>query len=190
MAVTPMGRVSFPDVFRPKAMQSQDGSAQEPKYRITLIFRPSEMNEADRKLFDELVDSANDVCLEKFKVPINGEYKGQPLKNPFRRGETKPDYYQPGDVFVAFSSKTAPNVVDQKKSPITEQSGAFYAGCYARVSYSKPYAFDHTGNRGVTFSCLNNVQKMADGEPFGAGRTDPDEDFDEVAGGAVNDVAF
>ncbi len=74
---------------------------------------------------------------------------------------------------VRASSKTRPSVVDLNIQPIIDPN-AFYSGCYARATVSF-YAYNQNGNKGVGCG-LNNVQKLADGEPL-SGRTTAEEDF-------------
>ena len=66
----------------------------------------------------------------------------------------------------------------------------FYPGCYARATV-RAFAYDQAGNRGVAFG-LQNIQKLADGEPLG-GRTKPHDDFepvdDDVANGGAPKTA-
>jgi hypothetical protein len=49
----------------------------------------------------------------------------------------------------------------------------FYSGCYARVKIT-PFAYNNKG-KGISFF-LGNIQKIRDGEPFGA-FSDPNKDF-------------
>ena len=160
--VTPIGRMSFPELFKPKAFESE-----EPKYSVVLLFDANDPQLAAMKMI------ASAAAKEKW-----GDNIPKSLRSPFRNGDEKPDLDgYAGKVFVRFSSKTKPAVVDARTQPITEESQRLYAGCFGRVSYTV-YAYDQKGNKGVSFG-LVNVQKTSDGEPF-SGRTNPDDDFDEV----------
>lgn len=159
--VTPKFRVSFPQVFEPKAYQGQD-----PKYSLTMLFG----EDAD---LGKLKAAAKAAVVEKYgdKVPKN-------FKTPFRKGEEKDhlDGYEEGITFVRATSTVEPEVVDRGKEPLTSQRD-FYAGCYARAIVV-PFCYDTAGNKGVSFG-LRSVQKIADGAPFGAGGSLVDE-FDEL----------
>jgi hypothetical protein len=150
------------------------------RFSLTLLFDHKNMSAEQMELLKTMKAEAEKLCRAKFgaglgeRCPESGVF----LSNPFRQSEAKPKHYPPGMVFVKFSSKTAPNVVDGRKRAITEASGDFYAGCWAHVSYSV-YTFDVKGNKGVAFG-LNNVQKIRDDEPFGAARTTAEDDFDAV----------
>ena len=70
---------------------------------------------------------------------------------------------------------------------ISDERGApegFYAGCYARAAITA-FGYDRKGNKGVSFS-LMHIQKVKDGEPFGADRGKPDDFFNKEKSGADN----
>lgn len=163
---TPVFRVSFPAVF--EAKPGPDGG--EPKFSIAMLFDAEAQKTAE---FANMKKLAQAAIKERWgdKVPSN-------LRNPFRKGEEKPDLegYGEGIVFVSASSKMKPGVIDAKKNKITDEE-AFYAGCYARATVVA-YAYDKAGNKGVAFG-LNNVQKIRDGESL-TGRVAAENDFDEV----------
>lgn len=170
---TPIGRVSFASVFKPTAMSDD----QEKKYSVTLLFPEG----TDLK---EMKKLAEQTAVEKW----GPKAKSMNLRSPFRDGGEKDhlDGYEEGITFIRFSGKNRPHVVDQQKNPIDPDSGEFYSGCYAHLTYTC-YAYDQKGNRGVSFG-LVNVQKVKDGEPFGAGQSDPDSDFDEVSDEDAEDL--
>lgn len=174
MPLTPVGRVSFESVFKPSAMEE----GQEKKYGVTLLI-PKTLKGEQAQLFKEMKLAAEKLCKEKFGCGLNGKYKGKPIKSPFRDGEEKEhlDGYDSSVWFVRFSGRMKPSVVGPDKSAIGSEDGEFYNGCYGRVSYTV-YSYTKVNN-GIAFG-LVNVQKTKDGEAFGAGGSDPDDDFDEV----------
>ena len=164
--MTPRFRVSFPNVFRPgKVMQV----GAEPKYNCTMLFEKG----AD---LTALKNAAQAAVVEKWgsdkaKWPKN-------LRSPFRdQGEKEFEGYVKGAVFINAASKQRPGLVDEKVQDIIEEKD-FYPGCYARATV-RAFAYDQAGNRGVSFG-LQNIQKLAEGEPLG-GRTKPQDDFEPVA---------
>lgn len=161
--LTPKGRVSYPNVFK----KTSYGNS-EPYYDLTLIFPPDTDLSAMQKI-------AEACALDRWgKLPPKLIL---PIQDCSERAETAG--YDQGGVFIHFkNSKHAPGVMAPNMTPITENEGGFYAGCYARCSF-KPFAWEYEGKRGVSFS-LCNVQKMADGEPFGAGITDPYDEFEAL----------
>ena len=96
----------------------------------------------------------------------------------------------PGDefIFCRFSGRIQPAVVGPNKQPIAPdvrpEAGGVYNGCYGRVSYNV-YTYNKVNN-GVGLGLLN-FQKTGDGELFGFGGSDPDEDFDVVEGSTAGD---
>jgi hypothetical protein len=163
--ITGKFRVSFPYVFRPgKAMNP----GAEPKYSLTMLFP----KDAD---LSKLKAAATAAATEKWGLDQTKWPKG--LRNPFRdQSEKEFEGYEKGCIFITATSKQRPGLVDAKLQDIIEEKD-FYPGCYARASV-RAFAYDQTGNRGVSFG-LQNVQKLADGEPLG-GRTRPTDDFEPV----------
>ena len=166
--ISPVGRVSFPDVFQARAFE--EGKPK--KYSVTLLLDP-----ADAEKLQPLVRAS---AVEKWGAKAKAMLENPKFINPIRDGAEKDyDGYE-GKQFIKFSrleSQGAPKVVNEKVHEITEDSGDFYAGCYAKVSFTVK-AFDNV-SKGVNFY-LNNVQKVADGEPF-AGGSSAEDDFGPAA---------
>lgn len=184
MPVTPKGRVCFAEVYHPTAMNE----TAKKKYSLILLINPEEVKkdpEQQQKL-DALVAAVEACCRETFKCGMKDLYKGKALTSPFRRSEEKPDYMPPGHIFFKLSTVKKPDVVDGLKNDIPEDSNNFYSGCIAHCSYNC-FAYDEGGNRGVSIG-LNNVQKVADGEPMGGVKTSAQDDFDELpVGSSIGD---
>lgn len=159
---TPKFRVSFPHVFEPHAFEKN-----EPKYSMVMLF-PKDTDIKSLKI------ACNAAAAQKWgndstKWPKN-------LRLPFRDGNEKTDLqgYE-GNIFVSASSKNKPGLVDQKLQPILAEND-FYAGCYARAEL-QAFAYDTNGNKGVSFA-LQNVQKLAEGEPF-SGKKKAEDTFND-----------
>lgn len=166
--VSPIGRVSFAHVF--KAKDWDDGK--DPMYEITLIFPP----DADLSQLEAFEESA-----AKGKWP-KGKPKGytSPIHDAGEKAELD-GYDDDGSRFIRFASKSRPAIVGPDKSNLGD--GEFYSGCFARVSYGEPFAYDNKGNKGVTYGySLLNIQKTGDGESFSGGSSDAQADFGEVEG--------
>lgn len=164
--ITPEFRVSFPNVFRPqKPMQ---GSTNEPKYGLTMLFAPGQDISSLKSLAEEaLVEKFGS---DKAKWPKN-------IRSPFRdQGEKDYEGYVDGAIFASATSKLKPGLVDAKNQDIINEE-VFYPGCYARAQITA-FAYDTAGNKGVAFG-LQNVQKLRDGEPLG-GRQPASSVFDAV----------
>ena len=158
--MTPEFRVSFPAVFKPKRQKGDATS--EPKYGLTMLFPKG----AD---LSKLKAAAQEAVKEKW-----GDKPPKNLRSPFRdQGEKEYEGYEEGAVFVSASSKQKPGLVDRQRQDIIDET-EFYPGCYARATL-RAFAYDNNGNKGVAF-CLNNIQKLRDGNPLD-GRTRAKDDF-------------
>ncbi len=172
--VTPKFRVSYPQIFQPKrnTLNNKD------EYALVALFPKGE----DLTALEEAVEAAKEK-----KWGENRDKWPKQLRSPFRDqadrakevGDKKvmPDGYAEGAIYLNLKSKDQPGLVDASLSPIIEPKD-FYAGCFARATISA-YAYDQAGNKGVNFG-LNNVQKLADGDPLG-GRVKAEDDFEAVA---------
>ena len=164
---TPEFRLSYPQVFEPKAFQGG-----KPRYSLVMLFSKK------TDIFD-LKKLALDAIEEKWP---NKNTRPKRLRSPFRDGDTeKPDTDgYTGCIFVSASKleeRGKVPVVDKALSPITDPS-ELYAGCYCKASVNA-YAYEFAGNTGVAFG-LRSVQKIKEGEPFGVGKVDPTEDFEVI----------
>lgn len=177
--MTPKFRASFANVFRPgKAMEE----GQEPKYGVMMLFdKGADLSALKAAAQQAVVDKWG---ADKAKWPKN-------LRTPFRdQADKEGDAYVAGAIFVTATSKQKPGLVDQRNQPIIDES-EFYSGCYARATV-RAFAYDKAGNRGVAFG-LQNVQKLADGEPLGGARVPAEKEFEpvgDVGGGTSADALF
>lgn len=168
---TPKFRVSFANVFRPQAPLPGTPAGAKPKYGLTMLFA----KDAD---LTALRQAAHAAAVEKFGDKLKDPAFQKRLRSPFRdQGEKTFDGYVAGAVFINATSSQKPGLVDQDVNPIIEES-QFYSGCYA-IATVNAFAYDTAGNVGVAFG-VNNIQKVADGEPLG-GRTRPEDDFRPAA---------
>lgn len=172
--LTPEFRVSFPNVFKPKAYEQQ-----EPKFSITMLFsKKTDLKEVKR--------AALNAATEKWGTKAESMIKAKQLRWPFRDGDVeKADQagYE-NTIFMTASSKAdnPPGVVDNQNNDIINAAD-FYAGCYARAELIA-FAYDRMGNKGISFS-LQNLQKLRDGEKF-SGRKPASEVFGVVSDDADN----
>jgi len=171
---SPIGRASYPHLFQP---QVDKKDAAKKTYSVTLLFNKTD----DLSVLEDAVEAAT---LERWP-----NKRPKTLRSPFRDGDAKDSPEYAGKVYVAFRAQEdrKPGVVDGALEEITQQSGQFYSGCFARVSFSA-YTYETDGNVGVAFG-LNNVQKIKDGDRFD-GRTDAGDDFDAVEDPKTNKAMF
>lgn len=167
--VTGQVRLSYANVWEPKAINGGD-----PKYSTSIII-PKKDKKTIQKIEDAIAEAIEDGFESgKFK---KGKAKST-LKTPLRDGDVeRPDDKNYADsMFMNLNSVKQPGIVDRAVQPILDQSEV-YSGCYARVSMNL-FAYNSNGNTGIGAG-LNNIQKLADGEPLGGGST-PDQDFGNV----------
>lgn len=163
-------RLSYANLYKPRA--AEEGA--EPKYSVCLLI-PKEDKETVAKI---------KACVEKAKAKgaeIWGGKVPAGLKMPLRDGDTErdaPEYK--GHWFVNANSGMKPDVVGKERDienrliPLPEKD--VYSGCYARVTLNF-FPYSQKGNKGIGAG-LNNVQKLADGEPL-SGRSNADSDFSD-----------
>ena len=81
-----------------------------------------------------------------------------------------------GKMTIKASTKKRPVVIDRDKTPLVEDDGKPYAGCYVNAII-RLWAQDNSYGKRINAS-LEGVQFHKDGEPFGAGGVSVDE-FDD-----------
>ena len=165
-------RWSYVNVWTPKAM----AEGAKPKYSVSLIIPKSDTVTIQK------IKAAIKAAYEEGQSKLKGNGKSVPplaaLKTPLRDGDVeRPDdeAYQ-NAYFVNANSPTAPGIVDADRQPIIDTSEV-YSGVYGRASITF-YAFNSNGNKGIACG-LNNLQKIADGEPLG-GKTRAEDDFADL----------
>ena len=125
------------------------------------------------------IEAAIQAAYEEGESKLKGNGKSVPslkvLKTPLRDGDLeRPDDAAYADsYFINANSASAPGIVDADRQPILERSEV-YSGVYGRASINF-YAFNSNGNKGIACG-LNNLQKIADGEPLG-GKSRAEDDF-------------
>ena len=164
----PKTRWSYANVWQPKSI---NGGA--PKFSVSLIIPKSDAKTV------EAIKTAIQAAYSEGQSKLKGNSKSVPalsaIKTPLRDGDAeRPDDEAYKDsYFVNANSATAPGIVDAARNPILDHSEV-YSGVYGRASVNF-YAFNSNGNRGIACG-LNNLQKIADGEPLG-GKTRAEDDF-------------
>ena len=165
-------RWSYANVWNPKAM----AEGAKPKYSVSLIIPKSDTVTIQK------IKTAIKAAYEEGQSKLKGNGKSVPplaaIKTPLRDGDVeRPDdeAYQ-NAYFVNANSPNAPGIVDADRQPIIDTSEV-YSGVYGRASITF-YAFNSNGNKGIACG-LNNLQKIADGEPLG-GKTRAEDDFADL----------
>lgn len=164
-------RLSYPSLFVATAMKNADGTLGKANFQATFLLDKKKHAGVIKQLEAEIPR----VALDKFGKKV-------PLKHVcLHDGSEKEDKegYSDDVMFVIAKSETRPPVVDQKRNPLVKDDGKPYAGCYVNATISL-FAYSHpVGGKGVSAS-LRAVQFLRDGESFGAGPVNAEEEFEEV----------
>ena len=82
-------------------------------------------------------------------------------------------------MFIGARNAKRPVVVDRDLTPLTAEDTKPYAGCFVNATV-RFFAYDHpTGGKGVS-ATLRAIQFAKDGESFGAGPVDAEEEFEKL----------
>ena len=169
--ITPVFRVSFPNVFEATAYQGGP-----PKFNLTAVFEPENFSDADKKRWAAIQALIDEQAVAAFKKPMAKLPAN--FKRPLRDGAEKEelDGFGEGMQFCSLSSKYKPDIVDIDRTTPIVDSEDFYPGCYARATVNA-YAFDNV-SKGVALG-LMSLMKVKDGERLDS-RTTAAEDFADL----------
>lgn len=172
---TPYATLSFANIFTPRPR----GEGGAPVYSCSLIFDPTQQKSpAYKALQQSCIDAAkkewgDNVILKQVKMPFNDA------------GEKAYEGYNTGDTYISPWSKNKPGIVDAQRQDILLPDEV-WSGQLVRANVV-PFAWSHTGKRGVSFG-LNHIQviqsegrKRLDGRPS-AGSAFDDGEVKETAG--------
>lgn len=90
-----------------------------------------------------------------------------------------------GNLYVSARNPLRPTVLNSDKTPLVEQDGKPYAGCYVNAVIEL-WAQDNNYGKRVN-ATLMGVQFLRDGDAFAGGGVASDDDFDDVSEGATAD---
>lgn len=161
----PSVRLSFPHLFIPHSMEE----GQEKKYSATFLLDEKEHGALINHI-DKLIDR---LALDEFKKKVN-------FKKCLRDGNEKIELegYGDGKFFISAASKVRRAVVDRDLTPITEEDGKIYAGCYVNATIRLWVQNNQWGKR--VNAELRAVQFLKDGESFGAGKVNVEDEFEPL----------
>lgn len=173
--LTPIFRAGFISVFKATSSKNPDGTMGKPKYSVRALFPPTTDLSALKK-------EATRVLEEKWGDKLKDEKFRSKLRSPFRKNEELDNPVAGiGDdwIVMTFSANESrrPGLVDAKLQSIIDEVEV-YSGAWFRAQV-RAFAYENSGNRGASFG-LQNVQKIKDDDPLGAGRTPANKAFDAV----------
>ena len=170
-------RLSFPHLFQPQVQP--DGKK---TFGASFIFPANHPAKA------ELDAAIKAVAKEKWGAKADAELKALVAagRTCLRDGDIKAyDGYQ-GNWFVSASSKTRPQVIDKDTSPLDENSGKPYGGCYV-VGSIEVWAQDNQFGKRIN-ATLRWVQFARDGESFGGGKPVSMDEFEALSDEEMADL--
>lgn len=164
-------RLSFPDLFKPRPFKPGDT----PKYKATFLIPKDDPQ--IKTIEAAIVATAKEKWPKDFQKVLNS-IRGNANKFCYQDGDNKSyDGYE-GMMALSAGNKARPSVFDRDRSPLTEDDGKPYAGCYVNAIVEL-FAYDNSGN-GISAS-LSGVQFYKDGEVFSGGRPAKADDFDDLS---------
>jgi hypothetical protein len=154
-------RLSFPSLFR----HSVFGGQSTEKYEATFILDKTE----HAGVIKQIEEAQKALMVEK-KLKVSSD------KLALKDGDDSGRDEMIGKMTIKASTKKRPVLIDRDKTPLVEDDGKPYAGCYVNAIISL-WAQDNSYGKRINAS-LEGVQFYKDGEPFGAGGVSVDE-FDD-----------
>lgn len=165
-------RLSFPSLFQ----HSTFGGESTGKYDAQFILDKVE----HKALIAQIIEAQQKVAADA-KVKVSAD------KMALKDGDASGRPELEGKMTIKASTKKRPLVIDKDKSPLTEEDGVIYAGCYVNAIITLWCQNNSYGRR--VNAQLDGVQFAKDGEPFGAGGIDANE-FDSLDSYYDDDVPF
>jgi len=160
-------RLSYPNLFVAKAAEGSD------KVKFSATFLLDKKQHADA--IKQMEKAIERVALDAFKKKVKLNRVCLRDGNDYAEKEGYGDEV----MFIPASETRRPVVVDGDLTPLDSTSNRPYAGCYVNATI-RLFAYDHkTGGKGVSAS-LRAVQFVRDGESFGAGPVDAEQEFEKV----------
>ncbi len=171
--VTKKVRLSYVHLTKPYA----NTPGAEEKYSVTLLIPKTDM-----ETYQAIIAGIQEAMQAGIQSKWNGSAPAQPAIPLYDGDGLRPggEAFGPeckGHWVLRASSKQRPEVVDINVQPILTPSD-IYSGMYGRVSINF-FAYANSGKKGIGCG-LNNVQKLADGEPLGGSRSSATDDFGQA----------
>lgn len=179
-------RLSFPDLFVPTAIEAN----QKPKYGGDFIITDettvlavkadgtkvkTTMDKVMLKVANDAWDGNGEEMLDDLERSKKCYRDGN--KNKSKAGEVYDGYE--GHWYVTAKNAARPTVIDKDRTPLTEDDGRPYSGCYVNAKIDV-YAMTDAKRRGV-FASLLGVQFAKDGDAFSGGAVAGADEFDDIS---------
>lgn len=176
-------RLSFPDIWRPKAIKSGKGEPGEPKYSAHFLLDKKEHADQIKSLKLAIFALAKEKWGEKTKEMIT---KNKVTVCLHEGSDKEYDGYSEENMFLSASSGKRPTIVDRDKTALAEDDRRPYGGCYVHAIV-RLWVQDNNFGKRVNAE-LMGIQFVKDGEPFGAAPLSEDA-FDDLDAGKKKPAA-
>lgn len=183
-------RMAFGHIFEAKAFEDGD-----PKFSAIGIIEPGSenaklMRKAIAAICKEQKWDTQKVKTKQGEVTVK-EWLEQQDRICYRENEKT---NSAGEVFegfedmywVAASNSSRPTILDRDKTPLTQEDGKPYSGCYV-VMIIDVWPQDHKKYGKRINATLKGIQYYGEGDGFGGGAPASESDFDDLAVGDDGD---
>lgn len=171
-------RLAFPTLFEAKTVNGEG----KPAFSASFLLDPAD---PQVKTVEAAIEA---VAREKWGAKADAVLKQMRAqdKTALHDGDLKSNYDGfPGMLYVSSRSNTRPLIIDADKTPLAEQDGKPYAGCYVNANVEL-WAQDNNYGKRVNAQ-LRGVQFFKDGDAFAGGGAASEDEFDDVTEGATAD---
>ncbi|HHW4683064.1 MAG TPA: DUF2815 family protein [Xylella sp.] len=164
-------RLAFPTLFEPRTVNGEGNAA----YSASFIMDPADpqvstLNQAIGQLARDKWGAKADAILKQLRATDKVALHDGDLKSTY-------DGF-PGHLYVSARSAKRVLVIDRDRTPLTEQDGKPYAGCFVNAIIELWVQDNNYGKR--INAALCGVQFLSDGEPFAGGSVANTEDFEDL----------
>jgi len=167
-------RLSFPQIWTAKAFNE----GQDAKFSANFLLD----KDRDKEQIDNLKKA--------IKQAVTAEWGGvtpSKLKIFLGNGADKAHDGYENTMFVSASSRNRPTIIDRDRTPLVQEDGKPYAGCYVNAAISIWVMNNGYGNR--VLCNLLAMQFVKDGETFGAAAAvKADTLFDDISAESAADA--
>lgn len=171
--------------------QSVEGGG--PKFGADFIIMPDSKvykigddgKKSEISLKEAELEVANEAWKGKGKDMLEDlEASKKAIRNGNKRKNKSGDIYEGYEdrTYITAKNKQRPTLINADRSPVTEEDGVIYSGCYVNVRLSL-YANTKPTSKGV-FAGLKGVQFSKAGDAFGGGARASADEFDDVSAGS------
>lgn len=130
----------------------------------------------------KVVETVKKVAIDKWGARGNETFKAlmSSGKTFLHSGAEKPDYEgYDGMMYLSVRSRIIPKLLNKDKTPVTEEQGTLYSGCYV---YAILDVYPQDNNYGKRINCsIGGLMVVADGDALGASTKAKDEEFPDIA---------